>query len=140
MPRMFEVYVNVVNVTKPKDKDKDKDKPTYLISVDPEQVFLDGDDSSAIVITMRPESLGELKSKDDLQFATPQGEARFPCGQRIYDEPKEGEHRGRITALVNGYEENRTVYTYYIDSHLPEGIIVRVDPEADNPPPPPTGP
>ena len=131
MSNKFDVFVSV---TKP-----DPDGNTYLIAVEPEQIFLDGRGDSAIVLTMRPDSMAQFTSSADMQFQTERGRERF--ADMSFEEPDPPVHRGRITAKVSGLESDRTVYTYFIDSHLLEhDIVVRVDPEADNPPPPPAGP
>jgi hypothetical protein len=132
MSNKFDVYVSV---TKPEPSNLN----TYLIAVEPEQIFLDGREDSAIVLTMRPDSMAQFTSTADMHFQTEGGRARFP--DMTFEPPDLPLHRGRITAKTSGPEMDRTVYTYFVDSHLLEhDIIVRVDPEADNPPPPPSGP
>jgi len=107
---------------------------SYYLKVDPERVLLDGKSGNKIIITMKggEDSVAVFLSKDDIEFKTAKGKERF---SRIEFENVEN---GRIIATAEGEEENETIYTYFINAHIIDSeTVIRVDPEADNPPPPP---
>jgi uncharacterized protein YabE (DUF348 family) len=99
------------------------------INIDPETVPLDGKRDNTIVWTTVSE-LAEFVSPEDIQFRTNGGKSRFNV--TFNQETKQ------ITATINGDEEDQTIYTYFLTVHLPSlNAAIRIDPEVDNPPPPP---
>ena len=99
-----------------------------FLGINPERVQLNG--KGGDTITWRLTGGGEFQSASDIKFVTSSGRGRF---QVAFDSPNQ------ITATVNGEEENQTIYTYLITVHFPEyNVALSIDPEVDNPPPPPT--
>lgn len=101
----------------------------FYVSVVPECLQLSGHVENTITWTLHGESGAIFKSENDINFQTQQGKGRFQLTQT-------GDHT--ITGTVTGPEENQTIYTYEFTVHFPSvGVALRVDPEVDNPPPPP---
>lgn len=122
MPNQFNVDVNVI---------EPEGEPGVLhININPESVPLDGRSDSQIVWTIKSPETATFRQADDIQFITTGGQNRFVVS---YDSPSQ------ISATINGVESDQTIYTYYITVHLTKiQAAIRVDPEVDNPPPPPT--
>jgi hypothetical protein len=119
----FNVDVNVFEETEPAGAS------VLHINVNPESVPLDGQQDSTIVWTIRTPGTAAFHDQDDIKFITQSGQSRFTV-----------EHRSSIEmrATVVGLESDQTIYTYWLTVHLVNSnLIIRVDPEVDNPPPPP---
>ena len=115
-------YDVFVNVSEPEPR-------VVLLSINPERVLLNGRNGDTITWTLSG-SGGEFQTVDDIQFLTNGGKNRFQL---------KFVSATQIAGVVIGNEENQTVYTYYVTVHFPAyDIALRVDPEVDNPPPPPT--
>ena len=115
-------YDVFVNVSEPEPR-------VVLLSINPERVLLNGRNGDTITWTLSG-SGGEFQTVDDIQFLTNGGKNRFQL---------KFVSATQIAGVVIGNEENQTVYTYYVTVHFPAyDVALRVDPEIDNPPPPPT--
>ena len=113
----------------------------YYIKVNPERVLLDGRERNTIRWTMLGESIASFTAKTDVEFITNEGKGRFPFDDMTFTTP--AGTRGVITATNVGPEVNETIYTYFLNAHVMVGeaeVVIRIDPETDNPPPPPGGP
>ena len=117
-------YVDVTVIAPPDEEN------TLHININPESVPLDGRSDSTVVWRMKTLDTARFESADDIRFITTGGQNRFVVS---FDS------ESQITATINGVEEDQTIYTYYITVHLVNyPVAIRVDPEVDNPPPPPT--
>ena len=106
----------------------------YFIMVDPERILLNGKPGNKIIVTMKggEDSKALFLSRDDMRFSTTRGQQRFP--DIVFDGTVEN---GRLIATVDGSETDETIYVYTLTAHIiGRDITIRVDPEADNPPPP----
>lgn len=101
----------------------------FQVRMNPERLYLDGSDSNTIIWEPRPGTI--FASAGDVQFVD--------AGDR-FDPVLNGD--GTISTTVKGIEAVEKVYVYFLtlrNSAMPQ-VAVKVDPEVDNPPPPPTGP
>ncbi len=123
MPQIYEVWVKVSPAV---------DGPGVLIQVFPERMLLSGVMNNIINWQMMEGSLAVFTGVDDISFGE---NSSFFSKSWIADQ-------GIISARVTGTNPNETIYTYFLSVHLrdPEGVVIQLDPEVDNPPPPPTGP
>ena len=118
-----ENYNVAVNVSEPETR-------VLLLQINPERVQLSGKDKNTITWTLNTNGGAEFQSADDIKFMTDLGKERFDV--------KFDPTTKVITATVKGEELNQIIYTYLITVHFPQyGVALRVDPEVDNPPPPP---
>ncbi|HEU4888953.1 MAG TPA: hypothetical protein VFV49_13790 [Thermoanaerobaculia bacterium] len=109
------------------------DEPgVWHININPESVPLDGRVESTITWNIKTTDTATFLTREDVRFQTTNGRNRFTTTL---------DSASQITATINGAEEDQTIYTYLITVHLKKfdnQVAVRVDPEVDNPPPPPT--
>ena len=102
------------------------------INVNPETILLDGLLDTTITWTMRtPETAHFVDNpvNPDIQFTTANGREHFSVR---YDSPTQ------MSATVVATNDDQTIYTYYLTVHLANyPVAIMVDPEVDNPPPPP---
>lgn len=103
------------------------------INVNPEMITLQGVAGDTILWTIRTPSTAFFvnhSGSQDVDFKTLGGKALFDV---VFISPSQ------ILATVRDGNENQTIYTYYLTVHLvnPAGVAIRIDPEVDNPPPPP---
>ena len=118
-----ENYNVVVNVSEPEPR-------VLLLKINPERVQLSGKDKNTITWTLNTGGGAEFQSAEDISFMTELGQERFDVS---FDPTTKA-----ITATVKGEELNQIIYTYLITVHFPKyNVALRVDPEVDNPPPPP---
>jgi hypothetical protein len=101
----------------------------FYVSVNPEHLPLNGTPANTITWKLRGNIGAKFHSESDVQFPSARGQERF----QIKMPPNQTE---RIVGTVIGPEEDQTIYTYYFTVHIGD-VSVRVDPEVDNPPPPP---
>lgn len=102
------------------------------LNVNPETVPLNGREGDTILWTIKTPDTATFKDQPtnpDIQFMSVSGKEHFSI-QFISST--------QILATIAGTNENQTIYTYYLTVHLrnPE-VAIRIDPEVDNPPPPP---
>jgi hypothetical protein len=118
----FDVYVNVTQTS-------NGEHEVLHININPESVPLDGRSDSTITWTITDPDSASFQDMSDIQFITQGGQNRFVV---------EFVSPTQMTATVKGVESDQTIYTYYITVHLKAiNAAIRVDPEVDNPPPPP---
>jgi hypothetical protein len=111
-----------ISVTEP-------DTGVYYVSVNPEHLPLNGNPENTITWKLHSNIGATFKSETDVMFQTPRGKTRFHI-------TKDADSTDTIVGHVTGPEEDQTIYTYYFTVHIGD-VSVRVDPEVDNPPPPP---
>jgi len=133
-PTDYNVFIKVIH---PPDQPE-----VYYVIVEPERILLDGKtEGNTIIWTMQGDSpnepsLATFQATTDIEFKTAEGRARFT--DFTFSSTVEN---GQITAKVVGPEVNETIFVYYINTHITgTEFVIRVDPEVDNPPPPPGGP
>jgi hypothetical protein len=115
-------YNVAVNVSEPEPR-------VLLLRINPERVQLSGKDKNTITWKLN-DAGAEFQSADDISFMTELGKNRFDVS---FDPTTKV-----ITAKVKGEEDNQIIYTYLLTVHFPKyNVALRVDPEVDNPPPPP---
>jgi hypothetical protein len=116
----FNVFVKVID-----------DEPGVVhINVNPESVPLNGIRQDTIVWTIITPLKAKFIDASDIGFITETGQAQFtPTLDSDF----------QITATIDHDEQDQTIYTYFLTVHLigHDDLAIRVDPEVDNPPPPP---
>jgi hypothetical protein len=128
--QVFPVKVTVLAISDPHDS------VAFHINVNPERVPLDGNLQNTIQWTIAGAT---FKDVSDIEFMSNAGKERF---QVTLDSPTQ------ITArLSDAIIEDEIIYGYLLRVHIamqtPLGevdVTIRLDPEVDNPPPPPGGP
>ena len=128
--KVFPVKVTVYTIKDPHDS------LAFHINVNPERVPLDGNLENTIQWTIEG---GTFKDVTDVDFMSDTGKDRF---QVALDSPTQ------ITArLSDARIDDEVIYGYLLRVHIamqtPQGevdVTIRLDPEVDNPPPPPGGP
>ena len=120
----FNVDINVIET---------EEQGVLHINVNPEMVPLNGVVGDTILWTIKTPSTAYFANhpgNEDIEFKTPGGKAHFNV---LWVSATQ------ILGTVIETNENQTIYTYYLTIHLvnPAGVAIRIDPEVDNPPPPP---
>ena len=127
---VFPVKVTVFTITDPHDA------VAFHINVNPERVPLDGKLDNVIQWTIEGAT---FKDVSDIEFMSTEGKNRFQVNL---------DSSTQITAaLLGGRIDDEVIYGYLLRVHIamqtPLGevdVTIRLDPEIDNPPPPPGGP
>jgi hypothetical protein len=106
-----------------------EDPNVLFLKIDPERVQLDGKARNTITWTITDPRKATFDTAEDITFLTESGKGRFEVVR---------DSSSQITATVEGTNENQTIYAYFLTIHLTAfPVAIRVDPEVDNPPPPP---
>jgi hypothetical protein len=99
----------------------------FQVVIIPERLYLDGREGSKI--TWTPVRGTIFRNVDDIDFVD--AADKFT---------KTFNTDGTITATVNGTDPIEKIYVYFVTLRRQDSeFAVKVDPEVDNPPPPPDG-
>ena len=122
----FNVKITVYVISDPVDPF------AFHININPERVLLDGEKTNSIQWDLTGAT---FQSQSDIEFATDLGKARFAVS-RVSETQM-------VATLTDLEQADEIIFAYLLRVHLNVGgtpVTIRLDPEIDNPPPPPGGP